>query len=110
MATVSDTARGGGLVTGTQNDLVRMIEADDTNSNRLHQQINEGASAWFQSSFVGRSFVATFEGKLLSYELSQASFDELNRIKRLFFSAFVGASEELARRASSGAAGPIKPV
>jgi hypothetical protein len=73
-------------------------------------KINEGASTWFQSSFVGRSFVNTFEGKLLSYELSKASFDELNRIKKLFFLAFAGASEELAKRASSGAANPTKPA
>lgn len=38
----------------------------------------------FQSLFLGRSFVSSFEGKLVSYELSKKSSDELSRIKALF--------------------------
>ncbi len=78
---------------------------------KLGITFNAGSTTFFENCFVGRSFAATFEGKLLSYDISMDSLNQLDRIKKIFFSAFVGAAEELTRRSSSGgAAGPREPV
>lgn len=75
-------------------------------SSKLGINIDAGASVWMSNCFVGRSFTVTFEKQILSYPLTRESLAALDRIKRIFFSAFVEADKELTGRASGGPSDP----
>jgi hypothetical protein len=93
-------------------------------SGELHGQIDEHASkaphigdgfvigvgSYVKDCFDGRNFMNSFEGRILSYELSQSSLDGLSKIVATFFSAFRDAERELGMRASAGPSKPTTPA
>jgi len=55
---------------------------------RAHLKKNSAGQMFIQSSLSGRQFQATYDGKLLSYEMSQETLNKLTLVLSEFYRAF----------------------